>query len=898
MRALSWFRFLASLHNKTHTRPANGRRGLRPTLVLERLEDRLAPATLMLYSGYVGAITRLSSDRFWLDPASTIPFHNLSVSDASGAASFTASNFTVLSRTQVDLGSSGSITATASSSGGVESPSSYPYGVGYSEGLHVLIAPNSPDEHQGDPVVVTFTATENQVTATSGVATVYIYNNGYLLFKDGGTQTLRLNTFIGSSYEISVTAGGAIVIGTPYPPPGSNPAFAMLSYQIGKAQPTLRTTASPADITLGTMAPTLSDSADLEGGHSETGSINFTLSGPGGFSYTQTVPVNGNGMYRASTTLPTMGTVAGNYTWSASYNGDDNNLPATDDGANESTVVKKAQPRLTTTASPSSDITLGGSGAPPLNDSATLSGGYYETDMITFTLSGPAGVVDTETVQVNGDNTYTTPTGYTLPTSGSVAGIYTWTAHYSGDDNNKPADDQGGSAEQTVINPANPTLVTTANPATVTLNASGAPVLSDTAVLSGGYLPDGLPSSITFTLAGPGGFSYTQTDPITGNGTYSASTSLLGTSILGGTYTWTATYSGDANNKSAKDQGGSSEQTVVTLPAETAKISGPTIGVPGQPLTYTFSVAGATPRITYSITWGDGGSTVVGQQVSSLKVDHIYTGAGSFTIQLLAKDQNGVSASATQAVTIRTVVMEIDFADPSRTMLAVGGNMAGGDTIAVSATDTTGKVVNVTLNKIFLGNYAPTGHILVYGQGGKDSIKLNPYVVGNNRSYYIQVPAFLYGEGAGGDKISAAGSSANNVLSGHGTNEVLTGGEGRDLLIGGTGAATLNAGAQDDILIGGWTNYDITSAGSTYDQKLAVLYAIMAEWGSTDAYAKRLSLLAPYLNTNTVHDNHDLNGLAISDYLQGNAKANDWFFAGLNDKLKGIKNGDQITTIN
>src|SRR5262249_16390483 len=162
--------------------------------------------------------------------------------------------------------------------------------------------------------------------------------------------------------------------------------------------------------------------------------------------------------------------------------------------------------------------------------------------------------------------------------------------------------------------------------------------------------------------------------------------------------------------------------------------------------------------------------------------------------------------------------------DASKTTLAIGGNAAGGDTITVTATDTTGKTVNVTLNKTSLGNFTPTGHILVYGQGGKDTITLKPYVVGNSTNYYINVPAFIYGEGPGGDRISAAGSAANNVLSGHGANEVLTGGQGRDLLIGGPGAATLNAGAQEDILVGGWTDYDIPtpavlpSPAMTYDQ--------------------------------------------------------------------------------
>jgi hypothetical protein len=78
--------------------------------------------------------------------------------------------------------------------------------------------------------------------------------------------------------------------------------------------PTIITTANPAAVTLPTGPPgnvTLSDSAVLSGGSSPTGTIAFTLSGPGGFSYTQTDTVSGNGTYTASTTLPTSGKVAG-----------------------------------------------------------------------------------------------------------------------------------------------------------------------------------------------------------------------------------------------------------------------------------------------------------------------------------------------------------------------------------------------------------------------------------------------------------------------------------------------------------------------------------------------------------------------------------------------------------
>ena len=84
-----------------------------------------------------------------------------------------------------------------------------------------------------------------------------------------------------------------------------------------------------------------------------------------------------------------------------------------------------------------------------LEDTAVLSGGYYPTGTITFTLyTRAAPLVDTETVTVSGNGTYTTPTGYTLPTTGTVTGTYQWDASYSGDTNNNAVSDNNAANEQ------------------------------------------------------------------------------------------------------------------------------------------------------------------------------------------------------------------------------------------------------------------------------------------------------------------------------------------------------------------------------------------------------------------------------------------------------------------
>jgi hypothetical protein len=105
-------------------------------------------------------------------------------------------------------------------------------------------------------------------------------------------------------------------------------------------------------------------------------------------------------------------------------------------------------------------------------------------------------------------------------------------------------------------------------------------------------------------------------------------------------------------------------------------------------------------------------------------------------------------------------------------------------------------------------------------------------------------------------------------------------------MVVGTGAATLNAGASGDMLAGRSTHSDTASTGPTYDQKLADLDSIMAEWGSGDTYVTGPGLPAGDPSTGTVHA-HTADGQPVADSPYGNALVNDWFFAGLNDLVRG-----------
>jgi hypothetical protein len=396
----------------------------------------------------------------------------------------------------------------------------------------------------------------------------------------------------------------------------------------------------------------------------------------------------------------------------------------------------------------------------------------------------------------------------------------------------------------------------------------------------------------------PGGASFT----VSGSHTYDEE----------GTYTVTVTIT-DAGGSSIT----ASSTASVAIVAPKAGLSGPALGVPGQPRTFTFtathpSQADTQAGFIYNINWGDGTAQAPDIQTiartagdgAGVAADHVYTIPGAYTASVTATEDGGsTSPAVSQAISVQQVVMEGNS-------LAVGGTL-GNDTITLTPADTTGDItVTLTGKTTFTGTFKPTDHILVYGQTGNDTIQLVSNKIAGT-TYYITVPAFIYGGGTGNEILSVAGSNANNVVIGGGGTNQITGGLGRDLLIAGLGASKLYAGSAGAILIGGWTDYDLTSTAMTYDHKLAALEVIMAEWGRTDeSYSQRVANLsnstvnnvAPnglgqnggyFLNSSTVHDNGQ------TDTLFGFAAATpiDWFFASVaNIPLIKHKNSGEVTT--
>ena len=255
--------------------------------------------------------------------------------------------------------------------------------------------------------------------------------------------------------------------------------------------PSITTAPNATSVRLGANPLTLTDTAMLSGGSSPTGTITFTLYHGTTLVDTETAAVNGDGGYSTPTGYapPSTGTATGTYQWDATYSGNANNGGASDiNASNEQVLVSPASPAITTMPNMTS-VTLGGNPM-TLTDTAVLSAGYSPTGTITFTLYQGTTLVDTETATVNGDGSYSTPTGYTLPTTGTVIGVYQWDATYSGGTNNNGASDINAPNEQVLVSPASPAIATTPNMTSVTLGTNPM-TLADTALLSAGTLRPG-----------------------------------------------------------------------------------------------------------------------------------------------------------------------------------------------------------------------------------------------------------------------------------------------------------------------------------------------------------------------------------------------------------------------
>jgi hypothetical protein len=317
-----------------------------------------------------------------------------------------------------------------------------------------------------------------------------------------------------------------------------------------KAQPGISTTKSAG----GPIGTVISDTATVSGGSSPTGDVTFHLYAPGDTTCDSAIQTFANeplsGLTATSGNYTTL--AVGTYRWTATYNGDANNLTATSGCDAEQVIITKAQPGIGTTPS------AGGPIGTVINDTATVSGGHSPTGDVTFKLYAPGDTICDSAIQTFANEPLSGLTATSGDYTTAAVGIYRWTATYNGDPSNFTAT-SGCQDEQVTTTKAQPGIGTTPS--------AGGPigtVINDTATVSGGHSPTG---DVTFKLYAPGDTICDSAIQTFANEPLSGLTATSGdyTTAAVGIYRWTATYNGDPSNFTATS--GCQDEQVTTTKA-------------------------------------------------------------------------------------------------------------------------------------------------------------------------------------------------------------------------------------------------------------------------------------------------------------------------------------------
>jgi Bacterial Ig-like domain (group 3) len=316
---------------------------------------------------------------------------------------------------------------------------------------------------------------------------------------------------------------------------------------VGKESPDLTATASDGVVNTG-----IHDEATVTGGFSPTGEVIFRVYGPADATCLMPLETDAvrldDGHATSADFLPTQ---AGEFRWTAEYVGDENNeavsLPC--GSANQASAVGTIAVTLAASAT-------SGTAGDPVTATASIQEGAIPAGQITFTAFSPgdancsAAAAFSSTVSVSGNGSYRS--AVFVP---SRVGTFRWTASYSGDPNHAPATVGCGNATSTVSQ-ARPSIANGLMPRLTVGTSFGI-----TATLQGGYAPTG---TITFeiyrrTAAGCAKPVVVGTVPVAGNGTISSDPLVA---RQPGTYSFVASYSGDAANQGTSDPCDPSSQAV------------------------------------------------------------------------------------------------------------------------------------------------------------------------------------------------------------------------------------------------------------------------------------------------------------------------------------------------
>ncbi len=315
-------------------------------------------------------------------------------------------------------------------------------------------------------------------------------------------------------------------------------------------------------------------------------------------------------------------------------------------------------------------------------------------------------------------------------------------------------------------------------------------------------------------------------------------------------------------------------------------------------LTYT-AISSNTSLVTATV---DNGNLTLGFSDSQ---------AGSATVSVMATDAGNMSVKTSFQVTVNQLVSGVSLANG---VLSIIGSLTN-DFIRVERAQSNILVFpNVALPTMTVFSAANVQRIHVLLREGNDiaivgaSVTVPVTIEGGKGNDYIESGSgsdtIVGGEGsdriragAGDDFVDGGPDNdvidaglGNDLLLGSGGNDQLLGAAGNDLLLGGHGNDTLQGGDGNDVLVGGF-DADNLNGGSDddllianrlmFEDNLAVLAEVIAEWSSNRSYSSRVSNLkgsgaGPRNNGSTFIQNLTLIDDPSVDLLFGTA-GQDWF---------------------
>jgi hypothetical protein len=416
-------------------------------------------------------------------------------------------------------------------------------------------------------------------TALTGVVTITLANSGgtcalaatsAATFTIAGITNPAANTYAANTFSVSTSKDTS----------AANPSSAVVL----TATPTnVVTNSSPT--TLGSPVTFTDTITGPTGGATPTGSITWTLSGPG--SPTCANSNLSGAANTATTTCSITPTVTGTYTATAAFSATTiyNSVTSSQDSI---TVAAFAPTNVVTNSSPTtlgSTVTYTDTVTGPTN-------GPTPTGTIAWTLSGPNSPTCSSVLLAGSGHTATATCVITY----SQSGTYTASAAYPGDSNYNSVTSATNS--NTVANPT-PTNVVSVSPASPTLGST----VTYTDTVTGptnGPTPTG---TVAWTLTGPNTPSCSAST-LSGSGNTAHATCVVvysDAAVFPTSYTARAAYPGDSNYNSVNSNTTTNYVAKVT-PTNVITNSTPTLG---STITFTDTISGPTGGAAPSgnITW-------------------------------------------------------------------------------------------------------------------------------------------------------------------------------------------------------------------------------------------------------------------------------------------------------